>query len=202
MRPITLEQLTPDADNPLSFAGSHGELLRIDVLDHDLIRVSVRPDGVARLDRTWTVVGYDGGDTPREGRLRDDLTPFPRPNHAVTRANGTVRVRTDALTLTLDLADARIAWQTRIRRRFAPSRLWLRPRGAFGVPLYGAAFGRTLLRLRRARRNIGQARAANADEERRCARLQRRDGRSALQACPVLHHIHPNAANGIWAVLR
>ncbi|MDZ4766535.1 MAG: glycoside hydrolase family 31 protein [Chloroflexota bacterium] len=119
MRPITLEQLTPDADNPLSFAGSHGELLRIDVLDHDLIRVSVRPDGVARLDRTWTVVGYDGGDTPREGRLRDDLTPFPRPNHAVTRANGTVRVRTDALTLTLDLADARIAWQDADGRAFA-----------------------------------------------------------------------------------
>ena len=56
----------------LHFDGSRGERLHIDVLDHDLIRVRHHPDGKARLDRTWMVLGKDGA-MPLEGRLRDDL---------------------------------------------------------------------------------------------------------------------------------
>jgi alpha-glucosidase len=131
MRPITLHHVTPAADHPTAFSGTRGERLAIDVLDHDLIRVSVRPDGAARLDRTWTVLGdgdaaSDNGhaptphaDTPREGRLRDDLSPFPRPTPTITRADDSVTIRTDALTVTLDLTDARLSWADAAGRAFA-----------------------------------------------------------------------------------
>ncbi|MBW7884152.1 MAG: glycoside hydrolase family 31 protein, partial [Caldilineaceae bacterium] len=74
-----------------------------------LVRVQHRPDGRPRLDRTWMIV--DGsGDTPREGRPRDDLSPFPCPTYDVETAGGTVTVRTARLTLALDLADASLTW--------------------------------------------------------------------------------------------
>ncbi len=102
----------------LEFAGQQGERLRITVLDHGLIRVQHWPDGTPRQDRTWTVVGADG-DVPREGRLREDLSPFPLPPFEVHESDGVVTLRTEALNVTVSLGDFRLSWADAAGRSFA-----------------------------------------------------------------------------------
>jgi hypothetical protein len=46
----------------LAFAGQRSERFQVSVLDDDLIRVQMLPDGRPRFPRTWTVVGQDGYD--------------------------------------------------------------------------------------------------------------------------------------------
>lgn len=117
MRLTTLNNLRRVAPDDLIFASQGGETFQIRVLDHDLIRVSVCPDGKPRLNRTWTVVGQEG-DTPREGRLRDDLSPFPLPAYETSQQGGSLRIQTGALRLTLDLKDGRLEWSDASGQRF------------------------------------------------------------------------------------
>src|SRR5690242_5128117 len=95
----------------LHFDGARGERLHIDVLDHDLIRVRHHPDGKARLDRTWMVVGKDG-EIPLEGRSRDDLSPFPLPAVEISWdvQSPYVTAETSLLKLKITLGDFRIEW--------------------------------------------------------------------------------------------
>lgn len=83
MRLTTLKQATlVQADHTrMVFTGSRGEQLAISVLDNDLIRVEHLPDGQRRMDRTWMITGKND-DMPRQGRSRDDLSPFPCPGFA------------------------------------------------------------------------------------------------------------------------
>ena len=118
MRMTTLANLTPNANAPLRFTGERGEQFTIDVLDHDLIRVCSRPDGTPRLDRTWTIVGADG-DTPREGRSRDDLSPFPCPAYQLDQSSDALEIVTERLRLRFDLHDPRIEWFDSAGQRFA-----------------------------------------------------------------------------------
>ena len=82
--------------NSLSFLGNKGETFQVCILDDDLIRVSMYPDGKPRLDRTWMVSG-NGGDVPLTGRLRDDFSPFPCPTFTQTEADNTVYLKTKHL---------------------------------------------------------------------------------------------------------
>lgn len=118
MRLTTLQHFqTANADN-LQFTTPQNETLRIDVLDHDLIRVRFYPDGQSRLDRTWLVVGQDGT-TPLEGRSRDDLSPFACPQYQKTESSENVVIETTALKLIVDLNDARLEWHTPDDKYFA-----------------------------------------------------------------------------------
>jgi alpha-glucosidase len=87
-------------------------------LEHDIIRVTCLPDGVSRLDRTWLITGPDG-DTPREGRRRDDLTPFTQPDFTVDAAENRVRLDTDALRLKVFPSDMHLEWATAAGKAFA-----------------------------------------------------------------------------------
>ncbi len=90
--------------------GGRGERWQITALDHDLIRVQHFPDGQPRLDRTWAVVGPDG-DVPREGRRRDDLSPFPLPGCAIERVEDAIRLQTAKLRLDIALERPGIIWR-------------------------------------------------------------------------------------------
>ncbi len=107
-----------DENADLIFRGSRQEKFRIDVLDHDLIRVRHHPDGKARLDRTWMVVGKDG-EMPLEGRSRDDLSPFPTPKCWMEVSNERAQIRTEQLHLKISLGDFRIEWFDKDEQRFA-----------------------------------------------------------------------------------
>ncbi|GAB4429445.1 MAG: glycoside hydrolase family 31 protein [Anaerolineae bacterium] len=104
--------------HPLVFGGQRGERLQLTVLDHDLVRVQHFPDGVPRLDRTWMVVGADG-DVPRDGRRRDDLSPFALPPFAREIEDDTIRLRTAYLTVDISLAPFALRWFDEQGRMFA-----------------------------------------------------------------------------------
>ena len=106
------------AAHPLVFTGERGERLQVSVLDHDLIRVEHFPDGKPRLNRTWSVLGKDG-DVPREGRRRDDLSPFALPSFQTESAENTLRLRTHALQVEIALDNFALSWSDANGRAFA-----------------------------------------------------------------------------------
>ena len=135
MRLALLTRLQLDSTyNTLSYSGPDSERFTIQVLDHDLIRVQMHPDGTPRLDRTWTIVGPDG-DVPREGRHRDDIAHFPQPAPRIQPDGDQVRITTDMLTITLDMRRAALRWQDAAGRIFAedrPTAAYARGRAARG----------------------------------------------------------------------
>ncbi len=107
----TLKRVTFDGrdGSTLRFSAGTGELVLVSVLDHDIIRVRYLPEGESRFDRTWSIVGKDGT-VPREGRDREDLSPFPLPDFAVDQNDGLVRVTTKKMAAAVTLSPFRIEW--------------------------------------------------------------------------------------------
>ncbi len=87
----------------LLFEGTDGERIKLDVLNHDLIRVRHWPDGKPRLNRTWWLA-----DSPREGRHRDDLSAFPLPDFNLNPADGGFALHTNVLQLHIHTGNFRI----------------------------------------------------------------------------------------------
>lgn len=102
--------LVEQSAHGVALHGARGERFLVTALDHDLIRVQHLPDGRLRMERTWLVVGPDG-DTPREGRRRDDLSPFPLPDCAIATDERSVRLQTRDLDLTIETGSPRIVWR-------------------------------------------------------------------------------------------
>jgi alpha-glucosidase len=99
-----------------------GARLEFAILEPWLCRVTFRPDGVARLDRTWMV----GGGTadvaaciPREGRLRDDLSVFSRPAVETRVDEEAVTVSNDQLRARISRADGAFEWRDGTGSTFA-----------------------------------------------------------------------------------
>ena len=93
----------------LAFSGERGERFQVSVLADDLIRVQMFPNGKARFQRTWMVVGKDG-DVPREGRWRDDLTPFLLPRFERSVQEHSIHLRTLQLRLEISPGNFAINW--------------------------------------------------------------------------------------------
>jgi alpha-glucosidase len=118
-RPTDFYPATTTPTTPLVFTGSRGEKFQISVLEDAIIRVEHWPDGKPRLNRTWTIVGKDG-DAPREGRRRDDLSPFslpdydliPQPLRVSTHGEREQILQTKQLQIKVNLGDFRIEWAT------------------------------------------------------------------------------------------
>ncbi len=111
--------------SPLEFTCRRGERFTISVLEQDLIRVQHLPDGRSRLNRTWTVLGgerasgFEQGDVPREGRLRDDLSPFSCPTYELSQQENGLQLRTADLLLEIDPSELCLRWSSRDGRLFA-----------------------------------------------------------------------------------
>lgn len=120
MRIATPSALTllESSNHPLTFTASHGERFMISVLQDDLIRVQHLPNGAMRMDRTWAIAGVDG-DVPREGRRRDDLSPFACPNFDLEKTPTRLTLSTQQLRLTVDLQEARLNWANVENHTFA-----------------------------------------------------------------------------------
>ncbi len=93
------------------FTGARGESFHMTILEHDVVRVQHMPDGHARLDRTWVVVGQNG-EAPLEGRHRDDLSPFSIPECRIASRDDHWQVETEHLKIILDLTDAHLEWHS------------------------------------------------------------------------------------------
>lgn len=168
------------------FEGARGERLRLDVLDHDLIRVCHWPDGAPRLDRTWTIVGRDGT-VPREGRRRTDLSPFACPPYRIRQHPATVQVETDALRMDITLDDFGIVWAERDGREIASDL----PRRAYSYDLQSQSIYH-YLRRRSGERYYGLGEASGLlDKADRRVRLANTDALSynAETSNPLYKHI-------------
>ena len=104
--------------HPLTLTGAAGERFRVSVLEDWLVRIQMLPDGHPRLSRTWMVVD-ESGDTPREGRLRDDPSPFSMPDIETTSDGEALELRTADLRLSIDRRDPRLLWHDAQGNRFA-----------------------------------------------------------------------------------
>lgn len=93
------------------FAADHGEVLSITVLEEDLLRVRMLPQGKNRLDRTWSVVDR-AGEMPRAGRSRDDLSAFTLPAFTLQQDGEDLTLSTPALKLNVRLNDFALRWYT------------------------------------------------------------------------------------------
>lgn len=78
LKSLSQVQFFSQEQHRLIFHGERGEQFSVEVLEQDIVRVRHLPDGDFRLNKTWTIVSQNG-DMPREGRLRNDDTPFTCP---------------------------------------------------------------------------------------------------------------------------
>ncbi|MGP8243389.1 MAG: TIM-barrel domain-containing protein, partial [Bryobacteraceae bacterium] len=80
------------------------------VLEDDIIRVVVLPDGAAHQPATWSIApGID--DVPTQGRDRFDTSGFTLPDFTVDRQPDRLRVQTSLLALTIELRGLLCSWE-------------------------------------------------------------------------------------------
>lgn len=127
-------QLADVESHAVEFRAARGERFRVTALEHDLIRVQFMPDRTPRQTRTWAVCGASG-DTPREGRLRDDLTPFSVPQYGLTPFKDGYMLHTESLNLTIRTGDFSITWADADGQAFAADL----PRRAYAYDARGRA---------------------------------------------------------------
>lgn len=107
-----------------------GWRLRVRAMSDALLRVVVEPDRGLPLDRTWMIAPE--GETPWEGRNKDDLAGFAPPPVAF-KENGDAHILTAGqFRLTLTVAPLRIAIEQRVGDEWRP---WISDRDTGGFAL-------------------------------------------------------------------
>ncbi len=120
--------------NTLRFSAADGAAIGVSVLGERLFRVTFHPRGAPWPDRTWLVAGRDG-DVPREGRDRDDYSPFDIPPFTHQATGQTVTVRTGGLVVEASLDPFRITWKDPAGKEIARDA----PEGAHSIDRAGGA---------------------------------------------------------------
>jgi len=107
-------RLAAQAGARLTFASDTGAVAHVFVLEDDLIRLLVLPEGRLRHPRTWTVApGADDG--AAEGRDRFDLTGFSCPDFTFDAADpDRFVIATDRLRLSIGRTGLRCSWKVRM----------------------------------------------------------------------------------------
>jgi len=103
-------ELQAHESNRLRLASSAGAAIELFVLEEDIIRVLVLPQGDLRGPATWSIAP-GGDDTPLEGRDRRDLSGFSLPAFALHSDADTLHVETSKIRLNVALAGGFCTWQ-------------------------------------------------------------------------------------------
>jgi alpha-glucosidase len=97
--------------NHLMLASDGPALAHIFVLEDDIIRVLLLPDGKLNHPRTWAIApGLE--DLPAEGRDRFDLSGFSLPDYTLREEDGKLIVQTARLRLTIRLSGFFCSWES------------------------------------------------------------------------------------------
>ncbi|MEO7939187.1 MAG: TIM-barrel domain-containing protein, partial [Burkholderiaceae bacterium] len=100
-----------------------GAHFSVEILEHALARVRLRPANGYREPRTWAIAPVPGPDVPWQGRERDDRSSFACPPVQITHADdGAVTLRTDALSVTMGGQPLALRWTDRQGRTFLHDR--------------------------------------------------------------------------------
>jgi len=105
----------------LTLASDTGAVAHVFVLEDDIVRLLVLPDGVLRHDRTWTIApGQD--DVADEGLERFDVGGFACPAYELDQATpGWLELRTGRVRLQVGLAGLRCAWSVKTAAGWTPA---------------------------------------------------------------------------------
>ncbi|MEM5311001.1 glycoside hydrolase family 31 protein [Paraburkholderia sp. JHI869] len=96
----------------LRLESAQGAAIDVFVLEEDIVRVRVLPDGRAHGPRTWAIApGLD--DVPYEGRDRLDASGFTLPSFGFLSNPDEIRVETSQIRLTIALAGGHCTWEMR-----------------------------------------------------------------------------------------
>ncbi len=100
--------------NHLVLRAASGATAHVFVLEQDVVRLLVLPDGALRLPRTWAIApGLD--DLAPEGRDRFDLSGFSLPAFELQQDGQALRITTRDVRLSIALDGLRCRWETRCR---------------------------------------------------------------------------------------
>ncbi|TKC82942.1 glycoside hydrolase family 31 protein [Trinickia terrae] len=104
--------LAANEGNHLLLTSTQRATIDVFVLEEDIVRVRVLPEGVARGPRTWAIApGLD--DVALEGRDRLDTSGFTRPTFKLDATPAQLRIETQQVRLTIMLAGGYCAWEIR-----------------------------------------------------------------------------------------
>ena len=150
MRAATLDQpplfhLAGRDGAHLRLASDTGAAAHLFVLEDDLVRLLVLPDGVLRHPRTWTLApGAD--DAPAEGRDRFDIQGFTCPAFSLDQSDpGQLAIETGLIRLTIALRNLACCWQVRLDGDWAPA-MADRPTQAYDFGWWGGGVRHYLAR--------------------------------------------------------
>jgi alpha-glucosidase len=103
--------LQSQSGNHLVLSSPEGAVAHVWVLEEDIVRVLVLPDGRLNMPRTWTVApGLEN--LPVEGRDRFDLGGFALPAFELTQDGARLRIATRAIHLTIALEGFFCQWES------------------------------------------------------------------------------------------
>lgn len=103
--------LQSHSGNHLILSSAGGAVAHVWVLEEDIVRVLVLPQGQLQMPRTWTVApGLEN--LPTEGRDRFDLSGFSLPAFELTEDGAQLRIRTSAIRLTIALEGFFCQWES------------------------------------------------------------------------------------------
>ena len=111
-RPPLFSLVSADS-NHLVLRSAEGHVSHLFVLEDDIIRVMVLPEGKLRAPCSWSVSPGEEA-VPVSGRDRFDLTGFALPNYVLHQSPGELVLTTQQLRLTVTLAGLHCRWDNRI----------------------------------------------------------------------------------------
>jgi alpha-glucosidase len=101
--------VTREERGHITLSEALGAVVHIFVLEDDVVRVAVLPDGTWKMPSTWAIApGLD--DVPAEGRSREDVSGFACPSYAMSEAKGILTIETARLRLSIKLAGFYCRW--------------------------------------------------------------------------------------------
>jgi alpha-glucosidase len=99
-----------DGSNQLTLRTPDGAVAHVFVLEPDVVRLLVLPNGSLQFPRTWAIAPGQA-DVPCDGRDRFDLSGFSLPKFALTQSANTVCIATERVRLSIALKGLRCTWE-------------------------------------------------------------------------------------------
>ena len=104
----------------LTLKAGGGAVAHVFVLEADILRLWVLPDGAPRQPKTWAIApGTD--DVAAAGRDRFDLTNFTLPEFTLHQDDHVLRIETAQVRLTIRLAGFFCSWEQRLAGAWTPA---------------------------------------------------------------------------------
>ena len=104
----------------ITLQSSQNQLIHLFILEQDIIRVLVLPDGKLRFPKTWAIApGLE--DVPLAGRDRFDLDHFTLPGFELVETPEQLKLTTQSIRLTIRLKGFFCEWETRKGDQWVPA---------------------------------------------------------------------------------